>query len=56
MTISELIKELENFKKEHGDLPAYTPDTMHPWDGKITSLALGEKEKYHPKRVRLLFG
>ncbi len=40
MIITELIKELENFKEKNGDLPVHTFDTDCPWDRKITSLKL----------------
>ena len=55
MNITELIKALEDFKKENWDILVFTPDTMYQWDAEITFLELAEEEKHFPKRLRLLF-
>ena len=53
MTISELIKELEKFKEENGDLSVFTNDFTFGEDH-VASLELAETDVCLSKRCVLL--
>lgn len=42
MQISELIKELEEIEKKHGDIPVKTQTLTHIWDPELTIKGKGE--------------